>query len=261
MSFVLGALAALCILGLLGVLLAPGLAAGPVSSWSLGAAPGSPRLGAMLLSSLAVGAIAGPLAGIAGVFIAGWISFARRPWLATLGRRLVAVLASAPTVVLGWVGLSLISPGSPGLLPGALVLAIMALPTVIVLAERALDAVPSETLVASYSVGADRWTTLWRVAVPAAWRGLLASALLGLGRVMGEAVVAVLACGDRVALPGALDQPVRTLAAHVVLAFGQSPAGSVEAQGVMLAALLLAALVVPPVVAAALLGPPDAEAL
>lgn len=161
-------------------------------------------------------------------------------WARDILKPLIEVLAGIPSVVLGFFGMTLVAPvirevlGAPtGLtaFTGALILAYMALPTVISVAEDALDAVPKSYRDASLAMGATQWQTIWRVVVPAAKSGILTAVMLGMGRAIGETMAVMMVTGNAARLPITLDsllRPVRTMTATVAAEMGEVAQGSVH---------------------------------
>jgi phosphate transport system permease protein len=112
---------------------------------------------------------------------------------------------------------------------GALLLAYMALPTIISVAEDALDAVPKSYRDAALAMGATRWQMIWRVVVPAARSGILIAVMLGTGRAIGETMAVMMVTGNAARLPLSLDsifRPVRTMTATIAAEMGEVANGS-----------------------------------
>jgi phosphate transport system permease protein len=154
-------------------------------------------------------------------------------WAREILKPLIEVLAGIPSVVLGFFGMTLFAPlireslGMPtGLtaLTGAIILAYMALPTIISVAEDALDAVPKSYRDAALAMGATQWQTIWRVVVPAARSGILMAVMLGMGRAIGETMAVMMVTGNAARLPLTLDslvRPVRTMTATIAAEMGE----------------------------------------
>jgi phosphate transport system permease protein len=160
-------------------------------------------------------------------------------WLRDVLKPLIEVLAGIPSIVLGFLGWLILAPaiqaaGAPtGLtaLTGALILAYMALPTIISIAEDALDAVPRSYRDAALAIGATRWQTTWRVVLPAARPGLVIAVMLGIGRAIGETMVVLMVTGNAANLPSGPDlllAPVRTMTATIAAEMGEVARGSVH---------------------------------
>lgn len=136
-------------------------------------------------------------------------------------RPVIEVFVGIPSVVYGWVGLTVLVPiiaqrletGGTGLsvLAGSLVLAIMILPTVTSLSADALRRLPGSLAESSYALGATRWQTIWRVLLPAARPGIITGVVLGLARAMGEALAVTMVIGNVARMPGDLLAPAATM--------------------------------------------------
>jgi phosphate transport system permease protein len=190
-------------------------------------------LGSVLVTVTAI-AIALPL----GVATAVFVREVSPGWGREILKPLIEVLAGIPSVVLGFFGMSLVAPfvlknfGTPtGLtaFTGALILAYMALPTIISVAEDALDAVPKGYRDAGLAMGATHWQTIWRVVVPAARSGIVTAVMLGLGRAVGETMAVMMVTGNAARMPLGLDsllRPVRTMTATIAAEMGEVAQGS-----------------------------------
>ena len=147
----------------------------------------------------------------------------------------VEILAAIPSVVLGFLGIIWLGPMlrdtfhlSTGMcgLTGSLLLAFMALPTIISISEDALTGVPRSYREAAYGLGATRWQTLWRVILPSASSGIVAAVMLGIGRVVGETMVVLMVTGNAPVIPTSILQPLRTLTATIAGEMGETVGGS-----------------------------------
>lgn len=144
--------------------------------------------------------------------------------LAGAYRRIIELLAGIPSVVYGLWGLVVLVPvinrvHPPGasLLAAMLMLALMVLPTLALTAEAGLRAVPAEYFQGAAALGLSRWTTLTRIALPAARSSLVTAVILATGRALGETMAVLMVCGNVVQVPRSLFDPVRTLTANVAL--------------------------------------------
>ena len=192
-------------------------------------------LGSLLVTLTAV-VIALPL----GIASAVFVREVAPNWVREVLKPLIEVLAGIPSVVLGFFGMTILVPAIRTLLniptgltafSGALVLAYMALPTIISVAEDALDAVPKSYRDAGLAMGATRWQTIWRVVVPAARSGIVTAVMLGLGRAIGETMALMMITGNAARMPLGLDalfKPVRTMTATVAAEMGEVAQGSVH---------------------------------
>jgi phosphate transport system permease protein len=192
-------------------------------------------LGSALITVTAI-AMALPL----GVATAVFVREMAPSWAREVLKPVIEVLAGIPSVVLGFFGMTMVAPfirqtfGSPtGLtaFAGALTLAYMALPTIISVAEDALDAVPKSYRDAGLAMGATQWQTIWRVVVPAARSGIVTAVMLGMGRAIGETMAVMMVTGNAARMPLTLDslfRPVRTMTATVATEMGEVAQGSVH---------------------------------
>lgn len=203
------------------------------SGWHPAAGPqqGSFELTAMVAGSLAttIGAVllTAPLGLLSAVFCHFYApERLRRPY-----RRLVELLAGIPSVVYGFWGLvalvpliRAIQPPGPSLMAGVLVLSLMIVPTVAMLADAALQAVPRSHLQAAAALGLSRLTTIRDVVFPCVRAGLGIAVVLGTMRAIGETMAVLMVCGNVVRMPDGLFAPVRTLTANIALELGYATA-------------------------------------
>jgi phosphate transport system permease protein len=181
-----------------------------------------------LMVTLGALAIAVPL----GVACAAYISEAASPRAKEILKPAIEILAAIPSVVVGFLGIVLVNPAlakvfgiSNGLnaLNGSILLAIMALPTIISLSEDALRAVPRSYKEASLALGGNRWQTLARVSVPSALSGIIASIMLGMGRAIGETMTVLMATGNAPALTFNFLEAIQTMTATIAIELGEVP--------------------------------------
>ena len=147
----------------------------------------------------------------------------------------VELLAAIPSVVLGFIGIVTLVPfakkvfGLPtGLtaFSGSIMLAFMAMPTIVSIAEDALTAVPRSYREGALALGATKWQTIYRVVVPSASSGIIAAVMLGIGRVIGETMAVMMITGNAAVIPKSIFQPVRTLTATIAAEMGETVRGS-----------------------------------
>ncbi len=196
--------------------------------------PGYGILSLMVSSALvALGALV--LAVPVGVGVAVYLAEFARPVVREVLRRAVDVLASVPSVVLGFVGIVVVGPWLARVLElpngltalnGALLLAVMVLPTVVTLSDEALRCVPREHRHASLALGADPWQTLACVTLPAAAPRIVAAVALALGRAIGETMIVLMGCGNAPVFPDGFLSPVRTMTATIAIELGETPPGT-----------------------------------
>ena len=166
----------------------------------------------------------------------------------------VELLAGIPSVVYGFFGLVILVPfvraNTPdnvtgnglSLLAASVLLGIMILPTIITVAQSALDAVPKKYYEGSLALGADHERSVFRVIVPAATSGIMASIVLGVGRAIGETMAVIMVAGNQALIPESIFSGVRTMTANIVLEMGYAAdlhRGALVATGVVLFVFLL----------------------
>ncbi len=160
----------------------------------------------------------------------------------------IELLAAIPSVVWGFIGLTVMNPiiiklfhAPIGLtvLNGGIILALMSVPIIVSIGEDALKAVPDYYREAGIALGATRWQLIYRVLLPAAKNGLLAAALLGVGRAVGETMAVLMATGHSVRIPTSLLDSVRTLTATIAAELGEAPVHSEHYQVLFIIGILL----------------------
>jgi len=163
----------------------------------------------------------------------------------------IEFLAAIPSVVWGFIGYMVLNPliiratGAPigvNVLNGAVILAFMSVPIIMSMGEDALKAVPDAHREAALALGASRWQLIYRVLLPAAKNGLLAAALLGVGRAAGETMAVLMATGHSVQIPHSVFDPVRTLTATIAAELGETVAGGTHYRVLFVIGALLMAI-------------------
>ncbi|MEQ8764873.1 MAG: phosphate ABC transporter permease subunit PstC [Planctomycetota bacterium] len=180
----------------------------------------TPMLAGSLIVTLGSLLVAAPVGVGAAVFTQFYAPGAIARWY----RRAMGVLAGVPSVVLGLFGLMTIVPWiarirAPGasVLAGALLLALMILPTIVLMTDAAFAAVPRSQLSAAAALGYGRWTTIRRIALASARPSIVSAIVLALARAIGETMVVLMVCGNVVQYPSSPFSPVRTLTANIAL--------------------------------------------
>ena len=165
------------------------------------------------------------------VFIAEFASGKTREGLKVL----VELLAAIPSVVWGFIGLSIMNPiiidvfdvpVGLNVLNAGIILGLMAAPIMTSIAEDALKAVPDRYREAAEAMGATRWQVIYKTVLPAAKNGLLGAVLLGVGRGFGETMAVLMATGHSVNIPGSVFDSVRALTATIAAELGETAVGS-----------------------------------
>lgn len=164
---------------------------------------------------------------------------------------IVEILAGIPSVVLGFIGILVIVPFFRKFLDlptgltaftGAVLLGLIAIPTIVSVAEDALNTVPPGYRQAGLALGATRWQTIWGVTVPAAKTGILTAIMLGIGRALGETMAVMMVTGNAPVMPSGLNalfEPVRTMTATIASEMGEVATGSQHYQVLFLIGILL----------------------
>lgn len=150
---------------------------------------------------------------------------------------IIELLAGIPSVVYGFFGLIIIVPmvqkvfkldvGETAL-SGSIVLAIMALPTIISIAEDAIRNVPKNMREASLAMGATQWQTIRKVVMPYARSGIMTAVILGIGRAIGETMAVLMVTGNAANMPHTFLQPVRTIPATIAAELGEASNGGLH---------------------------------
>ena len=192
----------------------------------------------LILGSLVVTIGAAIIAMPIGLLTAIFIAEIAPRWLREILKPMIEIVAGIPSVVLGFFGVVVLSsvvrqwlnlPTGLTAFTGSLILAYMALPTIVSVAEDALDAVPRSYRDAALALGATKWQTIWMVTVKAARSGILTAMMLGIGRAIGETMAVMMVTGNAARMPLTLDSfflPVRTMTATIAAEMGEVAQGS-----------------------------------
>ena len=193
-----------------------------------------PLIGGSIVVTVGAGIVAMPLGLGTAIFIA---EIAPR-WMREILKPLVELLAGLPSVMLGFLGIIVLSPFLRGwleiptglsALTASLLLGAMSLPTIVSVAEDALDAVPKSYCDAALALGATEWQVVWRVTLPAARSGVFTAVMLGVGRAIGETMTVMMVAGNAPVMPNSLRvilSPVRTMTATIAAEMGEVAKGS-----------------------------------
>jgi phosphate transport system permease protein len=190
---------------------------------------------ALVVGSLVVTLVSIAMAAPLGIGLAIYLSQVASPRAREWLKPAIELLASIPSVVLGFVGMITVAPFMQNVLnlPTGLnvlncgiFLAIMATPTVASLGEDALSAVSQSVQDASYALGATKWETIFRVILPASLSGLSTAVILGLGRALGETIVVLMVAGGAAQIPHSLFDSVRPLTSTLAAEMGETAIGS-----------------------------------
>ncbi|HAD36740.1 MAG TPA: phosphate ABC transporter permease subunit PstC [Gammaproteobacteria bacterium] len=221
------------------------------------ASESNPRYGvsALIAGTVSVTVLAMVIAVPFGLGVALFISEFCSPKLKETLKIVIELLAAIPSVVWGFIGLTIMNQlimklfGAPiGLtvLNGAIILALMSVPIIVSIGEDALQAVPDSYREAGIGLGVTRWQMVYKVLLPAAKNGLLAAVLLGVGRAIGETMAVLMATGHAVHIPFNAEFPylhgldsVRTLTATIAAELGETARDSSHYQVLFIIGILL----------------------
>jgi len=212
--------------------------------------PSEKHFGALsfIVGSLAVTILSIILGGPIGLAGAIFMAKVAPKWLSEIMRPAINLYVAIPSVVYGFVGITIIVPFIRsyfhvsvgfGLLAAAIILAVMILPTIISISEDAIRAVPSNLEEASLALGATRWQTIWHVLLPAALPGILTAIILAMARAVGETMAVQMVIGNAPQLVMSLFMPTSTLPSEIVVEMGNTPFGSAWGNSLFLMALVL----------------------
>lgn len=192
--------------------------------------PSSDTYGILPMVVASIGATIGALIiGITvGIFTAIFLAEIAPSWLMKIFEPAIELLAGIPSVVYGFFGLVVIVPliseyiGGVGnsLLAAIIILGIMILPTIINISQNSIKAVPESYKEGSLALGATHIQTIFRVILPAAKSGIMASIILGAGRAIGETMAVIMIIGNMPQMPTSLLDPARTLTGNIVFEMG-----------------------------------------
>ncbi|MCD7916841.1 MAG: phosphate ABC transporter permease subunit PstC [Tannerellaceae bacterium] len=200
-------------------------------------------LGTLLVS---VGAIALSLP--FGLAVAIYMAEIANMRVRNLLKPVIELLAGIPSVVYGFFGLVVIVPLIQKVLnlpvgetafAGSVVLAIMALPTIITVAEDSMRTTPRAMKEASLALGATQWQTIYKVVIPYSISGITSAAVLGIGRAIGETMAVLMVTGNAAVIPTSFFEPVRTIPATIAAELGEAPAGGAHYQALFLLGAVL----------------------
>jgi phosphate transport system permease protein len=206
-----------------------------------------PLIGGSILVTIGAAVVAVPIGLATAIFIA---EVAPR-WLREILKPFIELLGGLPSVLLGFLGILVVAPLIRTTLniptgltafTGSLLLGGIAIPTIVSVAEDALDAVPRTYRDAALAMGATEWQTIWRVTLPAARSGVLTAIMLGIGRALGETMTVMMVTGNAPVLPLsplALFQPARTMTATIAAEMGEVANGSVHYHSLFLIGIVL----------------------
>jgi phosphate transport system permease protein len=255
--FLAGLLAIVVLLGIIFILLKEGL---PVfahtkpwdflfgTHWYPYAEPPVFGITPFFVSTLMITLISTVIALPIGVACAAYLSEVAPRKVAETVKPIIEILAGIPSVMMGFIGLALLSPAVQSLfnlptglcgLTAAIMLSLMSLPIIVSVSEDALHAVPREFKEASYALGATKWETIWHVCIPSALSGIAAAIMLGVGRAIGETMTVLMVAGNALAVPVSPADPMTTMTAAIANSIGNAVRGGLQYQAIFAIGLVL----------------------
>ncbi|RAL27111.1 phosphate ABC transporter permease subunit PstC [Thermoflavimicrobium daqui] len=198
--------------------------------------PGENSYGALsfILGSLIVSVCAAIVSAPLGIGAAIFMTEIAPKWGRKILQPATEILVGIPSVVYGFVGLTVVVPFIReqfgglgfGLLAGVIVLSIMILPTIVSISVDTLQSIPRHLREGSYALGATRWQTISRLLLRTSLPGLMTGVVLGMARAFGEALAVQMVIGNSPNLPFNLLTPISTLTSIITLNMGNTVQGS-----------------------------------
>ena len=255
--FLASLLAIVVLLGIVALLLRQGL---PIFSytppwaflfgtrWYPVSEPPTFGIAPFFVATLWVTAVATAVAVPVGVGCAAYLSEVARPAIRETVKPIIELLAGLPSVVMGFIGLLILSPliqsmfnlntGLSGLAAG-IMLSLMSLPIIVTVSEDAMRAIPDDFRQAAYALGATKWEVVRYVAIPAALSGIAAAIMLGIGRAIGETMTVLMIAGGALAVPVTPTVPMMPMTAAIASGIGNAVRGGLQYQALFAIGLLL----------------------
>lgn len=255
--FLAGLLAIVVLLGIVGLLIKEGL---PIFSytppwdfffgtkWYPVSDPPTFGIMSFFVATLMVTIVATAIAVPVGVGCAAYLAEVAPSRVRGTVKPIIELLAGIPSVVMGFIGLLLLSPliqsvfnlntGLCGLTAG-IMLSLMSLPIIVSVSEDALSAIPDEFRQAAYALGATKWEVVRHVSIPAALSGISAAIMLGVGRAIGETMTVLMVAGGALAVPISPTEPMMPMTAAIASGIGNAVRGGLQYQALFAIGLLL----------------------
>jgi phosphate transport system permease protein len=193
-----------------------------------------PLIGSSLVVTIGATLVAVPF----GIGSALFIAEVAPRWAREILKPFIEILAGLPSVVLGFIGIVTLSPlfretlnlpTGLSAFTGSLLLGAIAIPTIVSVAEDALDAVPKEYRNGAMALGATKWQNTWTIVLPAARSGVLTTVMLGIARSIGETMTVMMVTGNAPVMPAGLFaffSPIRTMTTTIAAEMGEVANGS-----------------------------------
>lgn len=209
-----------------------------------------PTFGVMpfFVATLWVSGVSTALAVPVGVACAAYLAEIAPPRVSETVKPIIEILAGIPSVVMGFIGLALLSPYVQSLfnlntglcgLAAAIMLSLMSLPIIVSVSEDALRAVPNSFREASYALGATKWETIIHVCIPGAISGVAAAVMLGVGRAIGETMTVLMVAGGALAVPNSPTDPMMPMTAAIASGIGNAVRGGLQYEALFAIGVIL----------------------
>ena len=197
---------------------------------------GNPRFGVLplIMASIAVTLLASLIAVPLSLAIAVYLAELAAPRVREIVKPVVEIIASIPSVIIGFFGMVVVAPylqeklgldTGLNLFNAALMLAFMAVPTIASISEDAISSVPVSLKEGSFALGANRWQTIFHITIPAALSGIWTAVILGISRVIGETMVVLMVAGGAAIVPKSIFDPVRPLTSNIAAEMAEAAVG------------------------------------
>lgn len=202
----------------------------------------------LIIGTLFVTVLAALIAIPLGVMTALFISEIAPKFLKDILKSGIELLAAIPSVVIGFIGMVTLVPLVRTLFniptgltafSGSLMLAFMAMPTIISISEDAIRTVPWTYKEGAIALGATKWQTMYRIILPSALPGIVGAIMLGIGRVIGETMAVMMITGNAAHIPESIFDPVRTMTATIAAEMGETVQGSIHYEALFAIGLVL----------------------
>ena len=186
----------------------------------------------LIMASLMVTGLSAAISIPLGVMTAIYLAEIATPRVKEIAKPMVEMLASLPSVVIGFFGMVVVAPflqdvfdipTGLNLFNASLMLAFMSVPTITTISEDAIASVPAELKEASLALGATHWESIVRVIIPASLSGVSTGVILGMSRAIGETMVVLMVAGGAAMMPGSLFDPVRPMPASIAAEMAEAP--------------------------------------
>jgi phosphate transport system permease protein len=186
----------------------------------------------LIIASIAVTAVSSMMSIPLGVLTALFLAETASARLREIVKPIVELMASLPSVVIGFFGMVVVAPFLQevfdipvglNLFNASLMLAFMSIPTICSISEDAIFSVPVELKEASMALGATHWETIWRVVIPASISGISTGVILGMSRAIGETMVVLMVAGGAAMVPSSIFDPVRPMPASIAAEMAEAP--------------------------------------